>query len=100
MATLQALPGIPPNFSVMAALSAGLLPANGQITNFSAPNQTVLSVLSAAGANGNAFSPALNGSQNDGTANGNSGGAGAVELQHNALESALTFASPLVYGGN
>jgi hypothetical protein len=100
------LSGVPANFSVLAALSNGFIPANTQITNFAGqPNNTVLAVLSAAGASGNQFNVSDNQSQQapaNATQSGVSGifpAVGSVELQHNALESSLTFASPVVYGG-
>jgi hypothetical protein len=89
----QPLPGIPPNFTALAAMSAGLLPANVQVTNFIGPNQTLLSILSAAGATGFQFNANDNASQ-QATSPG-----GAVDLQTNMPESNLTFASPVVYGG-
>jgi hypothetical protein len=48
MTILIPLPGIPANFSMLAALSAGIVPANVQTTVVKgAPNPTALSLLSA-----------------------------------------------------
>jgi hypothetical protein len=82
MTKLFTLPGIPPNFSVLAAMSAGLLPANAQITNFGTggPSATLLTDLST----------------------GDFPGAGPVpsDVAANLPASALTFATPVGYGGD
>lgn len=82
MTKLNPLPGIPPQMSILAALSAGLLPANAQITNFGTggPSQTIMTDLST----------------------GDSPGSGLVpsDLVTNAPASALAFASPITYGGD
>ena len=97
------LPGVPPNFSLLAAMSAGLVPANVQVTPFAAPNQTLMSVLSSAGANGSQFN-AVNNTAIVAGPTGPAGSAvndgGAVEIQASMPESGLTFATPPGYGGN
>ena len=49
-------PGIPPNMSLLAAQSAGLVPANLQLTGYAAPGSlpspTIASLSSAAGTQG------------------------------------------------
>jgi hypothetical protein len=53
---MTTLPGIPPNMSLLAAQSAGLVPANLQLTGYAAPGSlpspTVASLSSAAGTQG------------------------------------------------
>lgn len=104
MASFLPLPGIPPNFSVLAAMSAGLLPANIQVANEGVgPSQTLLSELSDGGATGNQFNAVANTSINGaGTGpNGSSVGVGgAVNMQASMPESGLVLASPPGYGGN
>lgn len=75
------LPGIPPNMSIMAAISAGLLPANTQITNFgTGPNTNVLTDLSTGDAPGNGLVPS--------------------DVFGNQAASTLTTATPPNYGGD
>jgi hypothetical protein len=48
MTVLIPLPGVPLNFSLLAAMSAGVLPANVQATTVKgAPNPTLLALLTA-----------------------------------------------------
>lgn len=51
---MTTLPGIPPNMSLAAAISAGLIPRSLQLTGYGAglPNPTIASLSSAAGAQG------------------------------------------------
>jgi hypothetical protein len=53
---MTTLPGIPPNMSLAAAISAGLVPRSLQLTGYAAPgslpNPTIASLSSAAGAQG------------------------------------------------
>lgn len=75
------LPGIPPQMSILAALSAGVIPANAQITNFgTGPNTTILADLSAGDADGRGIAPS--------------------DLAANVLASSVTFATPVGYGGD
>ncbi len=82
MTKLNPLPGIPPQMSVLAAMSAGLVPANAQVTGLGTggPNNTVLADLSS----------------------GDTPGAGqsASDLFGNSPASSLTFDSPVKYGGD
>jgi hypothetical protein len=50
MSNPNPIPGIPPNMSLLAALSAGLISANTQITNagIGEPNPTIMRNLSKA----------------------------------------------------
>lgn len=82
MTKTNPLPGIPPNMSVLAAMSAGLLPANVQLTNFGTggPNHTLLSDLSGGDAPGYGTVPS--------------------DLSANAAASAVTFSAPPAYGGD
>jgi len=77
----QPLPGIPPNMSVMAAMSAGLIPANVQTTSMGAVDsragRTVLESMSrgsCVGAGQSATNPYM--FPNGGTAGGAGPGAG------------------------
>jgi hypothetical protein len=80
----QPLQGIPPNMSVMAAISAGLLPANVLQTSMgtrdSRPGRTMLESLGQGSSSGMGLS-AVNpyGWPNGGTAGGNSLGAGGLD---------------------
>jgi hypothetical protein len=53
---MTTLPGIPPNMSLLAAQSAGLVPASLQLTGYAAPgslpSSTIASLSSAAGTQG------------------------------------------------
>lgn len=63
----QAIPGIPPNMSVLAAISAGLLPINAQASNFGATSASAANpgsggrVLAAAMSQGNEMGNGQNG---------------------------------------
>jgi hypothetical protein len=85
----QPIAGIPPNMSVMAAISAGLLPPNANVTNFGVTSSTglgtggggrsVLETLNTGDANGvGAAFVASGGSANLAAAGGNSLGAGGL----------------------
>jgi hypothetical protein len=81
MTKLNPLPGIPPQMSVLAAMSAGLLPGNAQITGSgTGPNTNILTDLST----------------------GDNPGSGAVpsDLFANTPASVLTFSAPVQYGGD
>lgn len=81
MTKLASIPGIPPQMSVLAAMSAGLLPANAQINNFgTGPSTTILTDLSTGDSPGNGLVPS--------------------DLAPNAPASALAFATPVGYGGD
>jgi hypothetical protein len=87
---MTTLPGIPPNMSLAAAISAGLIPRSLQLTGYAAPgslpNPTVASLSSAAGANGTGpLSPALAGS---GGSN-NSLGTGILSIADGNLNTAI-----------
>jgi hypothetical protein len=108
----QALPGIPPNFSTQAAMSAGLLPANvvvsgpaigtgvGANGGLGSIIPTLLSTLSGQDNNGsqnptgaNPGSSNIGGPSNGGAGNPANGGnpGAAPQLQSSCPESALTF---------
>lgn len=76
----QSLPGIPPNMSIMAAISAGLLPINAMISNFGKPRDTTGDSIGASLAENNTNGTAANLAANGGslnvscTGNGNSAG--------------------------
>lgn len=79
----QNLPGIPPNMSIMAAISAGLLPINAMINNFGISRHTTGESIGASvagnGADGAQNVAANGGSLNvDQTGNGNSAGGSNV----------------------
>jgi hypothetical protein len=111
------LPGIPPNMSVMAAVSAGLLPVNALFTNLGQPDtrpgRSALETFGMGQGKGvNAkFQSVLGGSANEGPAGGNSLGAGGMNqtndpgsgestvAPHNAPATALTVAAQPVYQG-
>lgn len=82
MTKVFTLPGIPPQMSVLAAMSAGLIPANAQITGLGSggPNATIMTDLSTGDSPGNGFVPS--------------------DLLSNALASSLTFSTPVGYGGD
>lgn len=82
MTKLASLPGIPPQMSVLAAMSAGLLPANAQVTNFGTggPSSTILTDLSTGDAPGSGLVPS--------------------DVAPNLPASALAFATPIGYGGD
>lgn len=79
----QPIPGIPPNMSVQAAISAGLLPANALTTNYgtrdSRPGQAVLECMGKGAVNG-ASANGVNSTlwANGGASGGNSLGAGGM----------------------
>ena len=91
----QPIQGIPPNMSVMAAISAGLLPPNANTTNFGATSasglgtgaaggRSVLEALNTGDSNGVCSSFVANGgSANLSAAGGNSFGAGGLSQQMN-----------------
>lgn len=72
----QNLPGIPPNMSIMAAISAGLLPINAMITNFGIPRHTAGESIGASVA-GNGADGAQNSAANGGSLNVDQTGNGA-----------------------
>lgn len=83
-AAQAALPGIPPNFSVMAAISAGLLPINALATNFGQKHngtagRSVADCMIDVDQNGAGGSYVANGGSPEGVINGgNSFGAGGA----------------------
>jgi hypothetical protein len=90
----QPLQGIPPNFSVLAAMSAGLLPANIKASNTTGtPGESILSQMSYGGAIGS--NVIANTSQQLLSV---SGGA-SLPLRANMPESALTTATIPNYAG-
>lgn len=114
----QNLPGIPPYMSVMAAVSAGLLPMNALITNFGLPlhalGESIGANLSGHGLTDGAQNIAANGGslQVNQTGNGNSvggsnvdqvsgGGNGSIELTADmpVTTAQAGLGSPVVYIG-
>jgi len=113
----QPIPGIPPNMSVMAAISAGLLPANAMTTNFGTrdgrPGQALLEVMGKGAANGvnSKFTSVNGGSQHNGPAGSCSIGAGGFNqtndpgagetsiCPHNAPATVPTIPAQPVYQG-
>lgn len=119
-----AIPGIPPNMSVLAAMSAGLLPANAQTTNFGITSaagagtgnggRTILEAMSKGGEMGTGNTPGgsalletFNSDSNGcagpggGQANQTEGPSSgqATQLPTTAPASAITIAATPVYGG-
>lgn len=70
------LPGIPPNMSIMAAISAGLLPMNAMVTNFGLARHTTGESINASLA-GNGSDGAQNSAANGGSLNVDQTGNGA-----------------------
>lgn len=112
----QPIPGIPPNMSIAAAISAGLLPANALTTNYgtrdSRPGQAVLELIGKGAVNGTtatAVNPYL--WANGGASGGNSLGAGGMNqtdgpgagetaiLAASAPATAVTIPAQPVYQG-
>jgi hypothetical protein len=86
----QPLQGIPPNMSVLAAMAAGLLPANVDVTNMgtrdSRPGRTVLEAIGAGGERDTGTAYTTNGGSPQGqSAGGNSvtGAAGGFNQTNN-----------------
>jgi hypothetical protein len=86
------LPGMPPNMSVAAAISAGLIPTNVLCTNFgtrdSRPGRSVLESLSDAGKNGTGLSYVADGGSANSSACGSGSPTAAAGGDNQAMQSA------------
>ena len=87
----QPIPGIPPNMSVLAAISAGLLPGSALQTNFgirdSRPGRSVLESMSDAGKNGTGLNFVAFGGSPGGTACGSGSPTAAAGGDNQAVQS-------------
>jgi hypothetical protein len=102
----QALPGIPPNMSVGAAMSAGILPGNAMCSNIgmksSAPGRPLLECMADGGAMGTATQWGIdNGnSDNDGGNSFGAGGANQTEYPSSGQSSQGAMSNPATGGNN